>query len=140
MLHDAGRKGVVPFAELRAIPHAPGWLSGLLRYRGDLVPVVDLSLLLGASATVPRMSRRIIIDAVVIGGVARKIGLLVASVVDVKQIEKVFPDKSKAFGVIADESFVSRDGESIQFPGVTATLSLTTSSISGRQQSMLQNN
>ena len=38
---------VVPRVELRALPHAPEALAGLFRYRGRMVPVIDLGVLLG---------------------------------------------------------------------------------------------
>ena len=37
---------LVPRVELRKIPHAPAFLAGLLGYRGKVVPVIDLGLLL----------------------------------------------------------------------------------------------
>lgn len=74
---------VVPFAELRKVPHVPPWLSGLLRCRGVLVPVVDLAALMGGEPTTRRMSARIVIDEVVVGGVRRKVGFLCARVLDV---------------------------------------------------------
>jgi chemotaxis-related protein WspB len=52
---------VVPRVALRAIPHAPGYLAGLLRYRGGAVPVVDLGLLMGTSACSDRLDTRIIL-------------------------------------------------------------------------------
>ena len=52
---------LVPRVELRAIPHAPAYLAGLLAYRGEVVPVIDLGLLLGSSASANRLSTRIIL-------------------------------------------------------------------------------
>ncbi len=52
---------VVPRVELRAVPHAPGFVAGLLSYRGKVVPVVDLGLLLGSSPSANRLSTRIIL-------------------------------------------------------------------------------
>ena len=52
---------LVPRVELRAIPHAPAHLAGLLGYRGRVVPVVDLGLLLGSSPSSDRLSTRIIL-------------------------------------------------------------------------------
>ena len=37
---------LVPRVELRPIPHAPPFLAGLLSYRGKVIPVIDLGLLL----------------------------------------------------------------------------------------------
>jgi chemotaxis-related protein WspB len=60
---------VVPRVALRAIPHAPGHLAGLLRYRGGAVPVVDLGLLMGDTACSDRLDTRIIlVDCGVHGG------------------------------------------------------------------------
>jgi chemotaxis-related protein WspB len=52
---------VVPRVELRALPHAPAFLAGLLAYRGMVVPVIDLGLLLGAQPCQERLSTRIIL-------------------------------------------------------------------------------
>jgi chemotaxis-related protein WspB len=52
---------VVPRVALRALPHAPAYLAGLLRYRGGAVPVVDLGLLMGESACSDRLDTRIIL-------------------------------------------------------------------------------
>ena len=52
---------VVPRVELREMPHAPGFLAGLLEYRGQVVPVIDLGLLLGGGPSPDRLSTRIIL-------------------------------------------------------------------------------
>ena len=52
---------VVPRVELRTVPHAPAFLAGLLGYRGNIVPVIDLSLLLGTTPSRDRLSTRIIL-------------------------------------------------------------------------------
>jgi chemotaxis-related protein WspB len=52
---------LVPRVELRSIPHAPAFLAGLLDYRGRVVPVVDLGLLLGSHPCQDRLSTRIIL-------------------------------------------------------------------------------
>jgi chemotaxis-related protein WspB len=52
---------LVPRVELRPVPHAPAFLAGLLEYRGKVVPVIDLGLLLGADPCQDRLSTRIIL-------------------------------------------------------------------------------
>ena len=52
---------LVPRVELRLIPHAPGFLAGFLGYRGQVVPVIDLGLLLGTAPCPDRLSTRIIL-------------------------------------------------------------------------------
>ena len=63
---------VVPRVPLRAVPHAPAHLAGLLRYRGGVVPVVDLGLLMGGPACGDRLDTRIVLaDAGREGGLGR---------------------------------------------------------------------
>jgi chemotaxis-related protein WspB len=70
---------VVPRVGLRALPHAPGHLAGLLRYRGGVVPVVDLGLLMGGIACRERLDTRIILldagrrDGGLVGLVAERV-------------------------------------------------------------------
>src|SRR5580693_10375802 len=52
---------LVPRVELRAIPHAPVFLAGLLGYRGTVIPVIDLGLLLGGAPCRDCLSTRIIL-------------------------------------------------------------------------------
>ncbi|HZW33359.1 MAG TPA: chemotaxis protein CheW [Isosphaeraceae bacterium] len=52
---------LVPRVELRAVPHAPAYLAGLLGYRGQVVPVIDLGVLVGAAPCQDRLSTRIIL-------------------------------------------------------------------------------
>ena len=79
---------VVPRVELRAVPHAPGPLAGLFRYRGRVVPVVDLGLLMGGPACRPRLSTRIIVaDGAPKGSESREwIGLVAEHVNDVRKV------------------------------------------------------
>jgi chemotaxis-related protein WspB len=52
---------LVPRVELRPIPHAPAFLVGLLGYRGNVVPVIDLCLLLDVAPCRDCLSSRIIL-------------------------------------------------------------------------------
>ncbi len=52
---------LVPRVELRVIPHAPPFLAGLLGYRGKVIPVIDLGLLLNGAPCLDRLSTRIIL-------------------------------------------------------------------------------
>jgi chemotaxis-related protein WspB len=52
---------LVPRIELRSVPHAPTVLAGLLSYRGTVVPVIDLGVLLAAAGCRDRLSTRIIL-------------------------------------------------------------------------------
>ncbi len=52
---------VVPRVDLRKLPHVPGFLAGVFDYRGTVVPVIDLGILLGSVACRDRLSTRIIL-------------------------------------------------------------------------------
>jgi chemotaxis-related protein WspB len=50
---------VVPYANLQRIPQAPDYLAGLLNYRGDTVPVVDICFLMSGKPCELKLSSRI---------------------------------------------------------------------------------
>lgn len=52
---------VVPRVRLRPLPHAPAHLAGVFEYRGEVVSVVDVGVLLGATPAPDRLSTRIIL-------------------------------------------------------------------------------
>src|SRR3954451_1990103 len=86
---EAGRVvEVVPRIALRALPHAPGALAGLFRYRVRVVPVIDLGVLLGDGPSPPRLGTRIIVvdDLAAARGRAR-LGLIAEQVVDVRRVD-----------------------------------------------------
>ena len=101
-LDAAGIVELVPHVGLRAIPHAPTHLAGLLFYRGGVVPVIDLGLLLGSSPCADRLSTRIILVKSPAGGQnrgdgsagayrePRLLGLIAERVIDLVEIE---PDR-----------------------------------------------
>jgi chemotaxis-related protein WspB len=80
---------VVPRVTLREIPHAPDYLAGLLRYRGGVVPVIDLGLLMGGASCRDRLDTRIIlVDGGVHGGNGLGyLGLIAERVDDVRSVD-----------------------------------------------------
>ena len=52
---------VIPRVELRKISHAPAFLAGVLDYRGKIVPVIDLGLLLDTTPCRDCLGTRIIL-------------------------------------------------------------------------------
>lgn len=73
---------VVPLVPLRKLPLSKPHLLGLLHYRGDALPVVDLSLLMGSRPSEERLDTRIIIfrqedKGELIGLVAERVNNLV---------------------------------------------------------------
>ncbi len=88
---------VVPRVELRTLPHAPEALAGLLRYRGRMVPVVDLGLLLGDAPCPRLLSTRIILaDERLPARGEALVGLIAEHVSEVRQVDgdRVIPPPS----------------------------------------------
>ena len=69
---------VVPRVELRAIPHAPPYIPGMFTYRGVVVPVLDLSLLMWSRPCDDKMSSRVVL----VSHRGKLVGLLAERVTD----------------------------------------------------------
>lgn len=50
---------IVPFANLKRIPKAPPYVAGLLNYRGETVPIVDICYLMNERMCELKLSSRI---------------------------------------------------------------------------------
>jgi chemotaxis-related protein WspB len=89
---DAGRVvEVVPRVALRTLPHAPAALAGVFRYRGRVVPVIDLGVLLDVGPCPLLLSTRIILVDERTQGRHRgrdeaRLGLIAAHVGDVRRV------------------------------------------------------
>ncbi len=74
---------VVPLVVLKGIPHAPTHLAGVFDYRGRIVPVVDLCVILARRPCAIRLSSRIVlVTAPVAGGGNDLVGLLAERVTE----------------------------------------------------------
>jgi len=52
---------ITPMVVFKKIPHVPAYFSGLFNYRGTIVPVVDLSVLISGKPSRPLFSTRVIL-------------------------------------------------------------------------------
>ncbi len=74
---------VIPMVTFRKIAQAPAYVSGLISYRGTILPVIDLSVILGESPSRPLFSTRIIlVDMGGADGAHHVLGLLAEKVTD----------------------------------------------------------
>src|SRR5262249_14174885 len=79
---------IVPSIDLRPVPHAPAYLLGMFHYRGTVVPVVDLSVLMGAAPCRRSLDTRIIVvDHPGDGGTRAMLGLLAERVNDLQKVD-----------------------------------------------------
>jgi chemotaxis-related protein WspB len=74
---------IIPRVALRRVALAPAEVVGLFTWRGSVVPVVDLCLLLAGEACADRLSSRIVVVRLRGDGGERLIGLLAEGVGDV---------------------------------------------------------
>lgn len=81
---------VLPSVALKHFPQGPGYVAGLLNYRGLAVPVIDLTLLMSAHASRDRISSRIIlVDYFTGSGDSHALGLRVEKVTETVRIPDV---------------------------------------------------
>ncbi|ALP52609.1 hypothetical protein Tel_05295 [Candidatus Tenderia electrophaga] len=83
---------LVPYVVLQSLPKSPAYIAGLMNFRGRIVPVVDLSILLCDKPVKHLMSSRIILIQPV-KSEPRLVGLLAENVTEtVKVSEDIFTD------------------------------------------------
>lgn len=78
---------IIPKVKLRSIPKAPGYVAGLLNYRGESVPVLDLCMLLHDKNCAAVFSSRIVLVNYPDTSGTRVLGLLAEQVTDTLQRE-----------------------------------------------------
>ncbi|MGH8353401.1 MAG: chemotaxis protein CheW [Pseudomonas sp.] len=73
---------VLPWVRLKPIAQAPPWVAGVFAHRGELVPVLDLGLLLGGQPALARTSTRTVLVHYRRGAQAHLLGLLLEQATD----------------------------------------------------------
>jgi chemotaxis-related protein WspB len=78
---------ILPLTRINPLPHAPTFVAGLLNFRGDTVPVIDLCQLLEQRSYARVLSTRIIlVDYTDAGGQTRPLGLIAEQVTNTFEI------------------------------------------------------
>lgn len=98
---------VLEVQEVTRIPRTPSFLSGVINLRGNAVPVVDMRLKFGMSATEYTVNTCIIIVEVKLEGEELILGALADSV---REVIELTPDEIKApprMGTTIDTNFIS---------------------------------
>jgi purine-binding chemotaxis protein CheW len=98
---------VLEVQEVTRIPRTPDFLSGVINLRGNAVPVVDMRLKFGMSATEYTVNTCIIIMEVRLDGDELILGALADSV---REVIELTPDEIKApprMGTTIDTNFIS---------------------------------
>lgn len=88
---------VIPMVSMKKIPIAPDWVAGVMRYHGEVVPVIDLCLLNIQQPAARQLSTRIIlINFIDHQGRERLLGLLAEKVTE---ILRQSPDEFSQTGI-----------------------------------------
>jgi methyl-accepting chemotaxis protein WspA len=106
---------VVPRVPPRPIALSPGWVSGVIRYRGALLPVLDLVMLLTGKAASNALSTRMLVVRYESEGEPHLLGILAELVTSVVEV-----DESTAYRGLRLENapflgeLIASDGKIIQ--------------------------
>lgn len=74
---------VLPWLALKRLPAAPPWVAGAFSYRGESVPVIDLThLATGVPAPARRSTRLVLVHYPAPGPAARRLGVLIERATD----------------------------------------------------------
>ncbi len=85
-------KKVVQVVEFTGLPKMPDYISGIINYHGDVIPVINMSFLFSIESRDPEITDRLIIASTLKG----KLALLATVVNDIIEIDEndiVKPDK-----------------------------------------------
>jgi chemotaxis-related protein WspB len=83
---------VVPRVALHPAPPGAGALAGLLRYRGQILPVIDLGQALAGAPTPARLSARILITSCTVQGTNQLVGFIVEQVTEARRLAHLRPE------------------------------------------------
>jgi chemotaxis-related protein WspB len=116
---------VLPQLDLKELPQAPAWVSGLMNYRGQSVPVIDLSMLACGTPGQPNLDTRIVLaDYRDAAGKTHALGLLAEQASDVRHFS---PEDFQPPGVDNPDApylgqVAASDGSMVQLVDVDALL------------------
>ncbi len=94
---------IVPLVNLKTIPATPEYVAGLMNYRGEGTPVIDLNQLLGSVSFEDLLSTRVIIVKYPVPGKADKPLALIAN--NVTETLRTRLTKPPPSGVLMHKSF-----------------------------------
>jgi chemotaxis-related protein WspB len=80
---------VVPLVQLKQLPHAPRGVAGVCNFHSQLVPVIDLSILMLGRVVRERLGTRLVlVNYVLPGGTTRLLGLLAEGATEIIERRK----------------------------------------------------
>lgn len=80
---------LLPVVRIQVVPNTPEYVLGVINYRGESVPVIDMvRLIIGRAANVRLSTRIVVLDIKLKTGEVRKLGLMVEKATEVIKIQE----------------------------------------------------
>ncbi len=102
---------VLDYTTITRVPQTPGFMRGVINLRGSVVPVVDMRLKLGMSATERTVNTCIIITEVTVDGETTVLGALADSVQEVVDLEPGHIEPAPKIGTKLQTEFIKGMGK-----------------------------
>lgn len=102
---------VLDLTDITRVPHMPRFMRGVINLRGGVVPVVDLRLKFGLSATEKTVDTCIIIMEVNLDGERTLLGALADSVSEVLELEPELIEPAPSIGMRLKTDFIRGMGK-----------------------------
>jgi chemotaxis-related protein WspB len=83
----AGVITVLPVPPLRALDHVPAWVAGLIRFHGQLTPVIDLCRIHAGRPARPTLGTRLVVVRYAAAGGDRTLALIAEDVIDMVTLD-----------------------------------------------------
>ena len=110
-LEIARVREVMDYTTITKVPRMPEFLSGVINLRGNVVPVIDLRLKLGMSATERTVDTCIVIMEVMVGSEAIDMGALADSVQEVIDLDPAQIEPPPRLGTKLNTEFIRGMGK-----------------------------
>ncbi|MDA8180390.1 MAG: chemotaxis protein CheW [Deltaproteobacteria bacterium] len=109
---DVGKvREILDFTTITKVPRTPEFMRGVINLRGSVVPVVDMRLKFGMSATEKTVNTCIIVTEVTLDGETTVLGALVDSVQEVFELEPDQIEPSPRIGTKLKTEFIKGMGK-----------------------------
>lgn len=101
---------IIEVMKITSVPRSPDYLKGVINLRGKIIPVVDLRMKFGMSERAHDARTCIIVVDVAMGEQSIAVGMIVDTVLEVRDFERESLSPAPEFGVHVAASFVTGMG------------------------------
>ncbi|RJX34497.1 MAG: chemotaxis protein CheW [Desulfurivibrio sp.] len=97
---------ILDFTTVTKVPQTPAYMRGVINLRGNVVPVLDLRLKFGMSATEKTVNTCVIVVEMVVEGEVMVLGVLADSVQEVIDLEPELIEPAPRIGTTINTDFI----------------------------------